>query len=85
MIKQKFYELYTKYENLSPKQKALIDILQGFVIFGISMGILSIVVYFSLFAEFAICMLGYGIISMLGLLYRSRVEYYEFKEKFKKQ
>jgi hypothetical protein len=86
MIKQKFYELFEKYYyNGSPAQKARIDIV---VMFGCAiLGSLIVVaiMHFGFWFELCISLICYGVFNMVMILYRSRIDHYEYQEKFNKK
>lgn len=84
MIKQIAQKIVTTYDNLSPRKKALADMVG--ITFGIIIGItvIGIVVSYGLWAELAFGLLIYSLYGMVTLLYKSRVEYYEIQEKFNK-
>ncbi len=84
MIENLAKNIITTYDNLSPRKKALADMV---VIFGSSViGALAVITVISLglWMEAGIAFICYGIWGMISLLYKSRVEHYEFQAKFKK-
>ena len=84
MIEQIAQKIVTSYDNLSPKRKALADMVG--ITFSIIVGItvVGIVVSYGLWAELAFGLVIYSLYGMITLLYKSRVEYYELQAKLKK-
>ena len=76
--------LYNKYENLPPKQKAALDMLGMFFSVVVGTSFVSFVAVNGYWSELAFCFLLYALYGMLSLLYKSRVAHYEFQEKYKK-
>ena len=76
--------LYNKYENLPPKQKAAFDMLGMLVSAIIGSVVVAFVAVNGWWGELAFCFVIYALYGMLSLLYKSRVAHYEFQEKYKK-
>lgn len=72
------------YENLSPRKKALADMIGMLFVCILSTSAVSIVFLFDLWFELAMLLLCYGIFGMIKLLYQSRVAYYEYKNQLKR-
>lgn len=83
MIENLATKIFTYFDNLSPKQKALAEILGIFASVILGTSLVFITVHFGLFYEFGILLICYGIYGMLKLIYQSRVEYYETKAHLK--
>jgi heme A synthase len=74
-------KIVSTYDNLSPKRKALADIVGIFISIIIATGIVVLVAYYGTWFQFAMGMIAYGIWGMISMLYKSRVAYYEYQEK----
>lgn len=85
MIEQPAQRIVTAYNNLSPKRKALADMLGMLVSILIGTGIVFMIAHFGLWMEMAIGFVLYGMGGMMYMIYKSRVDYYEFREKYGKQ
>jgi hypothetical protein len=70
------------FENLTPKQKTLLEFAGVGIGTAIGVTIMWVAVTYGFVFEFAMCMIGYGIYGMLKMLYKSRVEYYTRREKY---
>jgi len=81
MITELAQKIVSTYDSLPPKQKALADIVGILFSVIIATGIVFVVAYYGTWVQFGIGMICYGIWGMLSLLYKSRVQYYEFQEK----
>ena len=85
MIKTLAENIVNKYDNLSPSRKALAD-MSGMLICALIGGtIVGLIVNMGLWFEVAIGFIVYGIYGMLSLIYKSRVAYYEFEQKYGKK
>ena len=85
MINTLAQKIVTGYDNLPPQRKALADMFGVLLGVLIGSGIIAIAIQFNLFLEVALLMLAYGIGGMIVLIYKSRVEYYKFQEKYGKK
>lgn len=85
MIEPIAQKIITAYDNLSPKRKALADMLGMLVGVTIGTGIVFAVATFGLWMEMAIGIVLYAMYGMLSLIYKSRVAYYEYVEKYGKK
>jgi len=83
-IKETFLKYFTKYYNLPPKQKAFCDMVGIFMLIFFVGFIVGMVAHFGLWVEFFILWVLYFIGSMVNILYKSRVRYYEIEEKYYK-
>ncbi len=85
MIEQIAQKIVTQYDNLPPRKKAMADMVGIFLSSVIGASIVVLVLYFGFWFEFAMLFICYGVFGMISLLYRSRVEHYEFQEKYNKK
>ncbi len=83
MIENLATKIVNYFDNLSPKRKALAEILGIFVFATLGAGLVFVTVHLKLFYEFGLLLICYGIYGMLKLIYQSRVEYYETKAHLK--
>jgi threonine/homoserine/homoserine lactone efflux protein len=84
MITELAHKLIAKYDNLPPKKKAFADIVGILVSTSIALGIVAVVAYHGTWVQFFIGCICYLIWSAISMLYKSRVQYYEFQEKYNK-
>ena len=77
--------LFVKYDNLSPKHKAMVDMFGMLFVVLVSTGIVATAIYFELLMEVAIVMMCYGMYGLVKTFYQLRVAHYEFQEKYGKK
>jgi len=82
MIENLAKNIITRYDNLPPRKKAMVDLVSLFVFSIIGASIVVLVLYFGFWFESAMLFICYGIWGMISLLYKSRVEHYESQEKY---
>jgi uncharacterized membrane protein YjjP (DUF1212 family) len=85
MITNLAKKIVSAYDNLTPKRKALVDLVCIMLSAVIGASIIVTILNFGLWLELAIAFICYGIWGMVSLLYKSRVEHYEFQEKYNKK
>jgi len=85
MIENLAKKIVTQYDNLPPRKKAMADIVGIFLSSVIGASVVVTILNFGLWFELAMVMICYGVWGMISLLYKSRVEHYEFQEKFNKK
>jgi asparagine N-glycosylation enzyme membrane subunit Stt3 len=73
------------FDNLSPKQKALVDIAGALVAALIGSGIVAFIAYMGYWFEFAMALICYGMFGLIKMLYESRVFHYELQNKLNKK
>lgn len=77
--------LFVKYDNLSPKHKAMVDMFGMLFIALFSSSIVATAIYFDLLMEVSILMVCYGLYGLIKTFYQFRVAHYEFQEKYSKK
>lgn len=85
MIEPIAQKIITAYDNLSPKRKALADMIGILFSVGIAGCIVAIIAVNGFWTEFGLGLLAYSIFGMVHLIYKSRVAHYEFQEKYDKK
>ncbi len=85
MIENLAKNIVTRYDNLSPRKKAMADIVGILLSSVIGAAIVVTILNFGLWFELAMVMICYGVWGMIRFLYLSRVEHYEFQEKYNKK
>ena len=83
MIEPIAQKIITAYDNLSPKRKALADMIG--ILFSAVIGaiVVAIIAVNGFWTELGLGLLAYSIFGMVHLLYKSRVAHYEFEQKYK--
>ena len=74
-----------KFDNLSPKQKALVDIAGALVAALIGSGIVAFIAYMGYWAEFTMGLLCFCILGLIRTLYESRVFHHELQDQLNKK
>jgi hypothetical protein len=75
-------KLMQKYDNFSPKHKAMIDMAAVLGLSIISSGIVALVAYFQLWTYFGIFIVLFSIVGFVRAYYNMRLTYHELDRKY---